>query len=98
MNRRKDSFILHKYFLKSTSGTISALESTSIEKHGFMFISWAVYNPLKFEFNLCRNHGKGTHGYVSEYIKVFAELNWKQLMTKNHFMTILHDCFIQLMS
>lgn len=68
------------------------------EKHGFMFISWAVYNLLKFKFSLYaetmrnqRHTERGTHGYVSEYSKVFAELNWQQLMTKNHFMTgILH--------
>lgn len=38
-----------------------------------------------------RHTERGTHGYVSEYSKIFGELNWQQLMTKNHFMTgILH--------
>ena len=61
MKRQKDSFILHKYLLKSTSGNFSFgihhLYDSS-EKHGFMFISWAVYNPLKFEFSLCWSHEK----------------------------------------
>ena len=61
MKRQKDSFIWHKYLLKSTSGNFSFgihhLYDSS-EKHGFMFISWAVYNPLKFEFSLCWSHEK----------------------------------------
>lgn len=65
---------------------ILALESTfmTTEKHGFMFISGAVYNLMKFKFSLCRNHEKPeTHRERNSRIRerVFEDLRRVKLAT-----------------